>query len=129
MRVALATLNGDLRIEYTTNNGLFPTYLNQSSASTSIQDALYGDDLTLVAESRQELQHMVNAVSSACKQWGMTISATKAKTLSQTPIMLQGQPLDEVEFFSYLGSEISQSNKAEKEVLMRLEKASKTYLI
>ena len=43
--------------------------------------------------------------------------------------MLQGQPLEEVESFSYLGSEINQSNKAEKEVLMRLEKAGKAYQI
>ena len=80
---------------------------------------------------------MVNVVGSACKQWGMTISATKTKTLttrgqqanSLPPIMLWGQPLEEVESFSYLGSDISQSNKAEKEVSMRLEKAGKAYQV
>ena len=80
---------------------------------------------------------MVNAVNNACKRWGMSISATKTKTLtvgeqqtnSQPPIMLQSQPLEEVESFSYLGSEISQSNKAEKEVAVRLEKAGKVFQI
>ena len=43
--------------------------------------------------------------------------------------MLWGQPLKEVESFSYLCSEINQSNKAEKEVLVRLEKAGKAYQI
>ena len=137
LREATTTLNGGLRIEYATSRGLFLTYRDKTPASTSIQDALYADDLTLVAESRQELQHMVNAVNSACKWWGMTISATKTKTLivgeqqtsSQPPIMLQGQPLEEVESFSYLGSEIGQSSKAEKEVSVRLEKAGKVHQI
>ena len=80
---------------------------------------------------------MVNAINNACKRWGMTISATKTKTLtvgeqqtnSQPPIMLQSQPLEEVESLSYLGSEIGQSNKAEKEVAVRLEKAGKVFQI
>ena len=137
LREAMATLGGGLKIEYATSRGLFLTYRDKTPASTSIQDALYADDLTLVAQSRQELQHMVNAVNNAFKRWGMTISATKTKTLtvgeqqtnSQPPIMLQSQPLEEVESFSYLGSEISQSNKAEKEVAVRLEKAGKVFQI
>ena len=67
----------------------------------------------------------------------MATSATKTKTLtvgeqqtnSQPPIMLQSQPLEEVESFSYLGSEISQSNKAEKEVAVILEKPGKVFQI
>ena len=38
---------------------------------------------------------------------------------SQPPIMLQNQPLEEVESFFYLGSEIGQSRKAVKEVSVR----------
>ena len=65
------------RIEYTTNSGLFLTYWDKTSSSISIQDALYADDLTLVAEFRQELQHMVNAVDSVCKWWGMNYQCHK----------------------------------------------------
>ena len=68
---------------------------------------------------------MANAMNNACKQWGMTISAAKTKTLtvggqqtnSQPPIMLQSQPLRRwSHFLIYLSSEICQSSKAEKEV-------------
>ena len=51
----------------------------------------------------------------------MTISATKTKILAvgvpqssnQPSIMLQNQPLEEVESFTYLGSEIGQSINVE----------------
>ena len=56
----MANLNRGLQIDYTTSEGLFLTYRDKTRASTSIQDALYADDLTLVAESRGELQDMVN---------------------------------------------------------------------
>ena len=52
LRVAMATLGGGLRIGYATSRGLFVTYRDKTQASTSIQDALYADDLTLVAQSR-----------------------------------------------------------------------------
>ena len=80
---------------------------------------------------------MVNVIDNTCKQWSMTISATKSKILAvgeqqssnQPSIMLQGQPLEEVESFSYLGSEIGQTINVEREVSVRLEKAGKVYQI
>ena len=121
LREAMANLNGGLQIDYTMSEGLFFTYRDKTTASTSIQDALYADDLTLVAEFQGELQDMVNAIDNACRRWGMTISATKTKILAvgeqqssnQPSIMLQSQPLEEVESFPYLGSEIGQSINVE----------------
>ena len=43
-------------------------------------------------------------------------------------ITLQGQVLEDVESF-YLGSELGQTTKVEREVAVRLEKASKVYQI
>ena len=69
----------------------------------------------------------------------MHISVSKTKILAveeqskdqqardQTTITLQGQALEEVEPFSYLGSEVGQSAKVEKEVVVRLEKTGKVY--
>ena len=80
---------------------------------------------------------MVNAIDSACKRWGMTISATKSKILAvgeqqssnQLSIMLQSQPLEEVKSFPYHGSEIGQSISVEREMSVRPEKGSKVYQI
>ena len=85
------------------------------------------------------LQHMLDALDRACAQQGMQISVSKTKILTveeqgkdrqvkdKPSITLRGQALEEVESFSYLGSEVGQSAKVEKEVAVRLEKAGKAY--
>ena len=82
---------------------------------------------------------MLDVLDRACAQWGMHISVSKTKILAveeqskdqqgrdQTTITLQGQALEEVESSSYLGIEVGQSAKIEKEVAVRLEKAGKVY--
>ena len=129
-------MDGGLHVEYSTSGGLFLSYRHKTTALACIQDILYTDDLTLVAESRRELQHMLDVLDQACSRWGMTISTGKTKILSvgdqnehQPPITLQGQVLEDVESFSYLGSELEQTAKVESEVAVRLEKASKVYQI
>ena len=59
MREALARLGGGLHINYTIGGGLFLTYQDQTAFTTCLQDVLYADDLALVAETRRELQHML----------------------------------------------------------------------
>ena len=102
---------------------------------------LYTHDFSLVAETRKELQHMLDVVDRACAQWGMQISVSKTKilgveeqrtdqqTMNQPFITLQGQALEVVKSFSYLGSAVWQSAKVEKEVTIRLKKARKVYQI
>ena len=129
-------MDGGLYVEYSTSGGLFLSYRDRTTTLTCIQDVLYADDLTMVAETRRELQHMLDVLDQACSRWGMTISTGKSKTLSvgvqlehQPCITLQGQVLEDVESFSYLGSELGQTAKVEREVAVRLEKASKVYQI
>ena len=45
----------------------------------------------------------------------------------QPPFTLKGQALEEVDSFSYLGSEVGQDGKVEKEGAVRLEKAGMVY--
>ena len=68
-------------MEYSTGGGLFLSYQDKTSASAHIEDALYADDMALVAESRSEMQHMVKVLSEACEWWGMCISMEKTKIL------------------------------------------------
>ena len=135
LREATKTLGGGLHINYTTEGGVFLTYRNKTPAVACIQDVLYADDLALVAETRRELQSMVNVLDSACTRWGMTISAGKTKVLAigeiqpevQSLITLKGQALEEVKSFSYLGSMVGQDGKVEEEVAVRLGKAGIVY--
>ena len=109
LREMTETLEGGLHIEHATGGGLFLTYRDKTSASSCVQDALYTDDLTLIAETRKELQHMITTLVKACEQWGMYINGEKTKILTvgvtedQSPLKLKEQMLEEVESFSYLG--------------------------
>ena len=110
---------GGWRIEYTTTEGLFLSYREKTPCTADIQNIQYADDLTLVAESASELQAMVSTLDRACTRWGMTINATKTKTMTvgkeeenEVTIALRGNPLEAVESFSYLGSEVGENAKA-----------------
>ena len=68
---------------------------------------------------------------------GHVISVSKTKiwqvrtgehqSTSEQPITLQGQTLEEVQSFPYLGREVDQSGKVQKEIAVRLEKAVQVY--
>ena len=133
LREVTEALGGGLHIEYATGGGLFLSYRDKTSASSCIQDALYADDVTLIAETRRELQHMITTLDKACDLWGMCINSEKTKILTvgetedEPPLKLKGQTLGEVESFSYLGSEVGQTTKVEREVMVRLKKAGTAY--
>ena len=131
VKEVMSVLGGGLHVEYSTGGGLFLSYRDKTSASAHIQDAMYADDMALVAESRSEMQHMVKVLDKACERWGMCISVDKTKILAvgeqeteHPSIILRDQVIEEVESFPYLGSEIGQSTVVEKEVAVRVKKAS-----
>ena len=82
LREATEMLGGGLNIEYTPAGGLFLSYRDKTTASACIQNVLYADDLTLVAETGRELQHMLDVLDRACARWGMQISVSKTKILT-----------------------------------------------
>ena len=99
---------------------MFLTYLDQIKAATIIYNVLYAADLTLHAETRSELQHMLDVLDRACSHWGMAINGEKTKALTvgdhpgaadQTPITLQNCTLEDVTTFSYLKSQVEQTGE------------------
>ena len=43
---------------------------------------LYTEDLTLIAETRRELQHMITSMDKACDRWGMCSNGEKTKVFT-----------------------------------------------
>ena len=132
LREAMEMTEGGLKIEYSTSGGLFLTY--RTPLTASIKNIQYADDLTMAAETKAELQEMFEVLETACAKYGMKINEEKTKVLSvgddrseQHHIKLGGRVLKEVESFSYLGSEIGQSEKTDREVTTRLKEASTVY--
>ena len=75
-------LGGGLHVEYSTAGGLFLSHRDKTPSPAHIHDAMYADDMALIAESRSELQHMLTVLDEMCEWWGMHISIEKTKILA-----------------------------------------------
>src|SRR6267154_4035046 len=88
----------------------------------NITDLRYAVDAVLIADKRNKMQIMIDRLSRACKEYGMKINVKKTKVMvasrmeemtgMQRSIMLDGVPLEQVKHFKYLGSWITDEDKA-----------------
>ena len=134
MREVVAESDGGLQVEYCVNGGVLMSYRDRTTLSMVIQNTQYADDLTLVAESRAGIQNMLNVLDSCCKKWGMKINSNKTKVMNVgsilenvTPICLNGQQIEDVDNFEYLGSILEPTACVDMEVDSRLQKAGTVY--
>ena len=97
------------------------------------QAALFANDCALMAHKSSDLQTMLNRFSDVSKQFGLTISLGKTKVLfqpapnSSTPqptIPIDGVEMKTVKSFKYLGSIILSDGQHDKEISVRISKAS-----
>ena len=97
-------------------------------------DSLFADDCALNACLEQEMQLEVDSFSSACDNFGLTISTKKTEVMFQPApgnpyhepcISVKGQNLQAVENFTYLGSTFSRTANIDAEINNRISKASR----
>ena len=84
---------------------------------TVLRDFLFADDCALNASDVHEMQVEMDSLSAACNNFGLTISTKKTQVMFQPApgnqyhepkISVNGQTLQAVETFTYLGSTLSQ---------------------
>ena len=101
-----------------------------------ITELLYADDCALVSHSEEGLQAMANALSTATKMFGLTISLKKTEvmfqpapgtTRSEPSIKIENTTLNVVNKFKYLGSIISDDCSIEREINNRIRLASDAF--
>ena len=91
------------------------------------------DDIALLAGSADDLQHLVDSVSSANLGYDMEISGPKTQTMSISKqneglsIKLFGNDLDQVTKFTYLGSCMAENNSNNAKVCTRIAKALRSF--
>ena len=98
----------------------------------TVRDLLFADDAALVAHSAQDLQTLLSQFSSACSDFGLTISLKKTKVLSQgtdipPSIKIDGKDIENVKNFVYLGSSVASNASLDTEINCRIGKASGTF--
>ena len=81
----------------------------QWSPWTQLDDLDFADDLALLSHTQHQMQEKTNTVSENSAKLGLNIHRGKSKVLkvnalSENPIKLADEALEEVESFTYLGS-------------------------
>lgn len=99
----------------------------------NIRDLLFADDCALNSNTEAGMQQNMDLFSTACTNFGLTISTSKTEVLHQPApgedylepsITVNGQKLRNVDRFTYLGSTLSQAVHIDDEVYTRIAKAS-----
>ena len=103
------------------------------TTQTSVVEFQYADDNMVCAQTEADLQNIVTVFAEAYSKMGLTININKTKVLyqpapqNQLPapaIQVEGQPLESVENFTYLGSQLSASANIDRDIQQRIGSAS-----
>ena len=94
-----------------------------------IPELLSADDPALTSHSEDGLQHLVDKLSYACKEFGLTISLRKTNILAQgteIPLVITINNTEKkvVDTFTYLGSTVSSSTSRAAEISCRITKTA-----
>lgn len=105
------------------------------TAQILVRELLFADDSALVAHTPEQMQHVINAFSTASKKFGLQINIKKTEVLFQPgtdhrdekDIFVDGSALNRVDDFTYLGSTISKDGRIDSELTKRMAKASSAF--
>lgn len=107
-------------------------YNNKSSKRHTVnfdqlEDLDFADDISLLSHTHQQMQHKIHALAETARRTGLFKNTCKTKamrfnTAQIAPVILEDQPLEEVDSFVYLGSNVSKTGDAEEDVKDRVGK-------
>ncbi|KAK6759594.1 hypothetical protein RB195_021274 [Necator americanus] len=97
-----------------------------------LTDLEYADDVVIFAESSTKLQHVVNLVSQQAAAYGFHLRHDKCKQMwifsrPRTGIRVNGQPVELVDEFCYLGCTLKNNCSYEEDVQQRCAKATSPF--
>ena len=98
-----------------------------------LNQVLFADDTALVADSEEGLQQLVTEFGRVCNRRKLKVNVGKSKVMRCTKtrngvglqINLEGEGLEEVESFKYLGSHVTWEGDVEQEVNSRVRDAGR----
>ncbi|KAK2189686.1 hypothetical protein NP493_99g00005 [Ridgeia piscesae] len=93
----------------------------QWTPGSQLEDLDFADDLALLSHSHQQMQEKTELLNTVSTQLGLNINRSKtrimkANTKNNNPITMNGEPLEETESFTYLGSTINKHGDTEEDV-------------
>ena len=100
---------------------------------TQLDDLDFADDLALLSHTQQQMQDKTNTIATNSARLGLSIHRGKSKILrvnaaDTSPINLEGEALEEVEEFTYLGSIVDKQGGTDADVRVRTGKARGAFI-
>jgi len=86
---------------------------------TQLEDLDFADDLALLSHTQQQMQEKTNIIATHSASPGLIKGKSKilkVNNYNMAPIRLEGEALEEVESFTYLGSVVDKWGGAEADV-------------
>ena len=105
------------------NAGLEETQAGIKIAGRNINHLRYADDITLRAESEEELKSLLMKVKEESEKVGLKLNIQKTKIMASGPITLReikGETVETVSDFIFLGSKITADSDYSHEIKRRL---------
>ncbi|CAH8498299.1 unnamed protein product, partial [Schistosoma bovis] len=105
----------------------------QWTAQNQLDDLDFADDLALLSHTHEQMQMKTASVAAVSASVGLSIHKGKTKVLkfkaeNSNPITLDGETLEDVESFTYLGSIIDEQGGSDADVKARIGKARVAFL-
>ena len=105
------------------NAGLEEAQAGIKIAGRNISNLRYADDITLMAESEEELKSILMKVKEESEKVGLKLNIQKAKIMASGPITswdIDGETVKTVSGFIFLGSKITADGDCSHEIKRRL---------
>ena len=105
------------------NAGLEETQAGIKIAGRNINNLRYADDTTLMAESEEELKRLLMKVIVESEKVGLKLNIQKMKIMASGPITsweIDGETVETVPDFTFLGSKITADGDCSHEIERRL---------
>ena len=105
------------------NAGLEEAQTGIKIAGRNIYNLRYADDITLMAESEEELKSLLMKVKEESEKVGLKLNIQKTKIMACGPItswQINGETLEAVRDFLFLGSKIIADGDCSHEIKRRL---------
>ena len=101
------------------NTGLEETQAGIKIAGRNVNNLRYADDPSLNAESEEELNSLLMKVKEESERIGLKLNIQKTKTMAPGPItswQIAGETVETVDYFIFLGSEITADGGCSHEI-------------
>ena len=105
------------------NAGLEETQAGIKIARRNINSLRYADDITLMAESEEELKSLLMKVKEESEKVGLKLNIQKTKIMASGPITsweIDGETVETVSEFIFLGSKITEDGDCSHEIKRHL---------